>query len=336
MSASLIQPPTDDTIAQAAAYLQAGELIAFATETVYGLGGDALNPTAIEKIFQTKRRPANDPLIIHVADLAQVQPLVTRMPPLAIALSEQFWPGPLTLVLPKSSRVPDSVTSGLPHVAVRLPAHPVAQRLLTAARCRIAAPSANRFGGISPTQAAHVAAELGGEPALKMILDGGPCQHGVESTVVRLDADDDQCIEVLRLGGVTLETLQAMDDVQVTRPSGTAQKDEDAQASPGLLSRHYAPATPLMLVDDWPAAQRLASDSSQRLGLLCFQQPGDVSSFAAVRALSPTGDMNEAATHLYAMLRELDAMQLDALVAIRLPEVHHGRAINDRLTRASR
>ena len=333
---SLIRQPDAAALAEAAAALRAGLLVAMPTETVYGLAGHALDATAAGRIFHAKARPAFDPLIVHVPSLAAAESLVTEMPPLARRLAEAFWPGPLTLVLPKRPSVPDLVTSGLASVALRVPAHPVAQALLQQAGLPLAAPSANRFGGISPTTAAHVAAELADAADLKMILDGGPCPRGVESTIVRVDGGR---MTILRLGSLSLEELETHGPLEVKNhldspPDDASEKQLPGGAVPGagMTERHYAPQTPLQLVDSPEHAAALAG---RRVGLLCFSSQQAVAGFGETRVLSPAGDLVEAAARLFAAMRELDALSLDRLVAIALPEHSVGRAINDRLRRAS-
>jgi L-threonylcarbamoyladenylate synthase len=325
-----ILPATAENIVAAGRRLQQGRLVAFATETVYGLGADALNPAAVAAVFETKQRPLYDPLIVHVAGVAAAQLLCARWPPIAQQLAARFWPGPLTLVLPRGPEVPDLVTAGLPNVAIRWPAHPVAQALLAAAQCPIAAPSANRFAGISPTSAADVAAEL--PDADLWILDGGPCQHGLESTVVSVV--NPQPV-VLRLGSLSVEELSAeVGPLDVALRSVNPEDLQAGLAAPGNLQRHYAPRTPLRVVSRVPRRVRHVG----RIGLLCFAQAEAAelrSGFTCVEDLSPQGCLTEAAANLYAALRRLDHADLEQIVALKLPDHGLGRAINDRLQRAS-
>jgi L-threonylcarbamoyladenylate synthase len=318
--------PPNALIQRAAALLRDGGVVAIPTETVYGLGANALNVTAVARIFAIKGRPHFDPLIVHVPDLDAAAALVTHMPPAARKLAEAFWPGPLTLVLPKADCVPDLVTSGLPSVAVRVPSHPVAQRLLRAAGVPVAAPSANRFGRVSPTTAQHVRDELG--DAVDAIVDGGPCTTGVESTVISFL---DDIPRLLRPGGLPVERIEAILG-PVARPAFTPPTDQ-ALASPGMLKSHYAPTTPITLVDSLDAALPLASNST---ALLALRVPRDVATrFARVEQLSATGDMTEAAANLFAAMRRLDDGTLTHIVAVKVPEQGLGLAINDRLTRAA-
>ncbi len=330
---SQIVIPTPAVLDQAGERLRAGRLVAFATETVYGLGANALDPAAVAAVFELKGRPLYDPLIVHVASLAMARSLTMDWSELAEKLARRFWPGPLTLVLPRHPVVPDLVTAGLPNVALRWPAHPVAQALIQAANCPIAAPSANRFASISPTSAADVAAELS-DPEL-WILDGGPCTHGLESTVVSLVGAQPV---VLRLGSLAVEDLeQELGPLAVAARSVKESDLRHGLASPGNLSRHYAPRTQLTCLT-LQEFEQLPWDSTQHTGLLCFAtqvEPTQAARFAHVENLSPDGDLRQAAARVYAALRELDQAGLQYLIALRLPDVGLGRAINDRLQRAS-
>src|SRR5947209_18143214 len=244
--------PEASLIEHAATLLRAGELVVFPTETVYGLGANALQSEAVEHIFTAKGRPFSDPLIVHIADQSILETLVTHIPPQALQLAHAFWPGPLTLILPASSRVPKLVTAGLATVAVRMPRHPVALALIRAAGFPIAAPSANRFMHVSPTTAQHVLADLDGR--VPLILDGGPCEVGVESTVLNLCS---AVPTILRPGGVSLEALRAvLPEVQL--PQQQSLRQDTAQASPGQLLVHYAPTVPTFLFEGSPKAMRTA------------------------------------------------------------------------------
>jgi len=305
-------------IEKAARVIQEGGLVAFPTETVYGLGADALNPMAVARIFEVKQRPQFDPLIVHVADLRQAEILVKRLPSRAVQLAEAFWPGPLTLVLEKSSLVPDLVTASLPTVALRIPDHPLALGLIRESGRPIAAPSANPFGGVSPTTASHVRESLGDK--IEMILDGGPCRVGVESTVLSLVGDTPV---LLRPGGVSLEYLQSLlGEVWLAKHSPIPQ-------APGQLPSHYAPSTPLRFLDRLPTHL-----PPGRWGLLSPKNGEIFLAFSAVEVLSPQGHLQESAARLFACLRNLDALGLDGIIALSVPEEGLGRAINDRLQRA--
>lgn len=316
-------------VARAASILRQGGLVAFATETVYGLGADALNPKAVARVFAVKRRPEFDPLIVHVASLAWLPRLTQAVIPAARKLMDAFWPGPLSIVLPKADCVPDLVTAGLPDVAIRIPDHPLAQALLSAADRPLAAPSANLFGRVSPTRAEHVAEQF--QTGIDYILDGGACRVGVESTVVRFLADRTgswQC-ELLRPGGVTIEQLrQVIGPVSVAED--TAHPVLQAQSAPGRLPRHYAPRTPVRIV----SGPTLPGESG-RVGFLSRGPLADSSGFAAIEVLSQTGDLSECAVGFFAALRRLDSADLDLILAESFPERELGRALNDRLRRAA-
>jgi L-threonylcarbamoyladenylate synthase len=307
-----------DAVEEAARLLRAGELVAIPTETVYGLAANALDARACLRIFEVKRRPAFDPLIVHVRSREAALELCEHAPPAAEALMEAFWPGPLTLVLPKRACVPDLVTSGLDTVAVRQPAHPLAQRLLEELEFPLAAPSANLFGQVSPTTARHVVDQLG--EAIPYVLDGGPCAVGVESTI--LGWEDESCV-LYRPGGVPLEALEAIAG-RIDPARGRV-----LPAAPGMLESHYAPRTPLVLGD---VDTLLAAHAGRRVAVLAFAQPREAH---ALRVLSPSGDLAEAARELFAALRALDASGAELIVAERAPEQGLGRAINDRLRRAA-
>ncbi|HTI49885.1 MAG TPA: L-threonylcarbamoyladenylate synthase [Planctomycetaceae bacterium] len=329
-----ISDPSIGELARAAEILRQGGLVAFPTETVYGLGANALEVEAVARVFEVKGRPLFDPLIVHVAGTNEVAPIVRRFPKIAQTLAAQFWPGPLTLVLPKSLLVPDLVTAGCPTIAVRVPDHPVALELLRLAGVPLAAPSANLFGRISPTTAAHVREQLG--ESIDLILDGGPCRVGVESTVLQLT--EDQPI-LLRPGGTPIEEIESLIG-PVSVPSPVAcEPTKPGLTSPGTLPQHYAPRTPLAIVRERATVPGLNetdanAGSPSRIGLLAFTSPSDVGRFEAVEVLSAAGDLREATTRFFAALRRLDAAGLDLIVAETFPERGLGRALNDRLRRA--
>jgi L-threonylcarbamoyladenylate synthase len=309
-------------IATAAAAIRRGALVGMPTETVYGLAADALDAQAVLAIFAAKGRPRFDPLIVHCADLAQARS-VAVFSPRAEALAAACWPGPLTLVLPRLPCVPDAVTAGLDTVAVRVPDHPLALALIRAAGTPLAAPSANRFGRISPTTAAAVHEQLG--DAVACVLDGGPCRIGVESTVLC----PDPLPLVLRPGGITRERLASILGCPVALADHAARADALPRLAPGMLASHYAPRAPLRLRhpgEAWPRDPRLA--------LLAFTG-ADLPADVPTRILSPTGDVAEAAQHLFACLRELDAREPVQIVAELVPDHGLGEAINDRLRRAA-
>lgn len=305
-------------IDQAARMIRAGELVAFPTETVYGLGGDAANDRAVAAIFEAKGRPHFNPLIVHVADLEAAETLA-RFDERARRLARRFWPGPLSVVLARRDNAHVSLlaSAGLDTLAIRVPAHPMAQGLLRAAATPIAAPSANRSGRVSPTTAAHVASELDGRIAA--ILDGGPCTVGVESTVLDLTGER---VRMLRPGGLPLEAIEAIAGPVMA----AAGADDGARPrSPGQLASHYAPSLPLRL-----------DVSSVRPGeaLLAFGPDVPPDATATV-SLSASGDLVEAAAHLFAALRALDRPEFSAIAVMPIPEHGLGRAINDRLRRAA-
>ncbi len=301
---------TPAEIARAAACLRAGKLVAFPTETVYGLGADALNPEAVRQVFAVKRRPAGHPLIVHAATPAAAF-AIGAGEARARRLAERFWPGPLTLVLPLRPDLPlaPAVTGGRATVALRVPGHPVAAALLRAVERPVAAPSANPHGRISPTRAQHVRDELG--PGVELVLDGGPAEVGVESAVLELGPGPPV---LLRAGGISVEDLEA-----VIGPVGTPAAGEEARA-PGMLQHHYAPRTPLRL------NAREALPDEVYLG---FGTSPDTPC-----NLSPSGDLAEAARNLFAMLRDLDRSGARRIAVAPIPEYRLGRAINDRLRRA--
>jgi len=306
---------------QAVALLKAGELVAFPTETVYGLGANALQTSSVLKIFELKGRPQFDPLIVHTKDAQSAFALASNVPKVALALAERFWPGPLTLVLPKRDIVPDLVTSGMSSVALRVPAHPMALELLQAFDGPLAAPSANRFGRISPTTAEHVRQEFG--PALKLVLDGGPCKTGVESTIVSLLEERPL---LLRPGGTPVEAL-----LSVIPQLRTHTSDPLRPLAPGQLPSHYAPRTQLVL----RTGDTVPHLVGRRLGLLSVGPARNQTGFECVEVLSEKGDLREAAASLFAAMRRLDALGLDLIVADLATDVGLGLAINDRLRRAS-
>lgn len=307
-----------DAIAEAGAVLRAGGLVAFPTETVYGLGADATSDAAVASIYAAKDRPSFNPLIAHVPDLAAARRLGVFGPD-AAALADRFWPGPLTLVVPAGADCPVSLLAraGLDSVAIRAPDHPVAQGILRAAGVPVAAPSANRSGRVSPTTADHVTGDLDGR--VDMIVDGGPCAVGVESTIVScLDGD----VRILRPGGVSRQAIEAALGRAVL--AGPAHPAPDAPLAPGMLESHYAPNARVRLDATSLAPGEAALDFAGQLA------------DAAVRLdLSPAGDLTEAAANLFAHLRRLDATGASAIAVAPIPVTGLGEAINDRLRRAA-
>ena len=308
----------------AADYLRQGKLVAMPTETVYGLAARAADSKAVTSVFAAKNRPSFDPLILHIGDLALLDEWVLHVPEKARRLLEKVWPGPLTLLLPKSEKVSDLITSGNPGVAIRMPAHELALQLLKELGEPVVAPSANPFGYVSPTTAEHVEQQLGNK--VDYILDGGPTRIGLESTIVSFMSDTP---EILRLGGLSVEDLtELMGEV----PLLNIATHSNPQA-PGQLDRHYATGTPLI------QPQQILSKASElegkRLALLSFQNDYPEVAWAEKRVLSPSGDLNEAAAALFSAMRELDKGSIDFILAEYFPDQGLGRAINDRLKRAS-
>jgi L-threonylcarbamoyladenylate synthase len=314
--------------------LRKGDLVALPTETVYGLAADALNPIAVAKIFEAKDRPRFDPLIVHLPNrewLKRISALPVDDRQLISKLTDKFWPGPFTMVLPKRKLVPDIVTAGLDTVAVRLSANRVFAEIVGELDEPLAAPSANRFGRVSPTTAQHVLDEL--DRRIPLIIDAGPTEHGIESTIV---AVRDGRIAVLRRGPITNEQLSEFADiVSVTLTQRIS--------APGQLPSHYRPTTPLRLID---SAEAFPPQENRRVGLLAWSGALQIpmssqletrrsEAFAAVRNLSDRGDLREAASNLFRYLRELDTLGLDLIVAERVPSRGLGAAIMDRLERAS-
>lgn len=310
----------------AAEMLRRGQLVAFPTETVYGLGADATNSDSVAGIFESKQRPEFDPLIVHVADIAAAEQIVADFPEVARKLAAEFWPGPLTLVLPKRPHISDLVTAGLPGVGLRIPKHPLAIELLQAVGRPVVAPSANPFGGVSPTTAGHVVDGLGGR--IDGVLDGGPCDVGLESTVVSLMTDQPM---LLRPGGLPIEDIEAVIGT-VQRAVSDPSQDNAAQPAPGMLSRHYAPATMLRVI---PIDDAAATIEGKRCGLLTHGEHPFPQGFEQIEQLSDTGDLRTCAANFFAALRSLDSANLDVIIARSFPATGLGIALNDRLRRAA-
>jgi L-threonylcarbamoyladenylate synthase len=313
------------TVKLAAALLADGKPVALPTETVYGLAADALRPDAAIQIYEAKERPFFDPLIVHLPSrewLERVTSIPEESRALAEALIARFWPGPLTLVLPRQAIVPDIVTSGLETVAVRMSAHPVFRAVIEHFGQPLAAPSANRFGRISPTTAEHVKSELDGR--IPLIVDGGPTEHGVESTIIKVDGDK---LKVLRAGPVTMEELASFGEVE--RSLAGARPD-----APGQLESHYAPRTPLCLFEKSSLRSHLDT-RAERVGYLAWQQRPEGLMWQPCEVLSAVGDLREAAATLFAKLRRLDEAGLEVIYAEPVPERGLGIAIMDRLRKAA-
>lgn len=318
VAGTLISNNTD----MAASLLKKGEVIAIPTETVYGLAGNALNHLVVSKIYEIKNRPLTSPLIIHLPDATQLAKYVTNIPAIAEKLAESFWPGALTLLLPKNHLIPDIVTAGLPHVAVRIPKHPVTIKLLRQLDFPLAAPSANPFGYISPTTAGHVKTQLFGK--IHYILDGGQCTLGLESTIVGFDNDTPV---IYRTGSITVEEIKKVTG-NVEIKSHTAKN-----IAPGMMKSHYSPRTPLFLTNNVETLLKsLGRDGS---GILSFKHPQPFIPESHQEILSATGNLSEAARNLYNALHRLDSFNLKRIIAQRLPDIGLGITINDRLERAA-
>jgi L-threonylcarbamoyladenylate synthase len=313
-----VVPATTESLDRAAALLRGGGVVAFPTETVYGLGANAFDARAVARVFEIKARPAFDPLIVHVSDDAMLERVADDIPATARTLIRAFWPGPLTIVLNKRADIPDLVTAGLPTVAVRMPAHPIARALIERAATPLAAPSANPFGYLSPTQAAHVERML--DDRVDCIIDGGPTEHGVESTIVMLEPRP----VLLRPGAIPIEAIEAS-----IGPLARELSDEARPLAPGRLSQHYAPHTPIRIVNH---AARVPESERNGAVLLAFRTP--VAGYLDARVLSAAGNLREAAAHLFEYLHELDALGAVRIDAERLPMKGVGAAIMDRLQRA--
>lgn len=307
------------SIEKALQILREGDIVAFPTETVYGLGADALNPYAVAKIFEVKRRPRFDPLIVHIGDRRWLTIFAGHVPSEVIQLTDRFWPGPLTVILRKRSIIPDIVTAGLTTVGIRMPSHPVALNLIRALQNPIAAPSANPFGYMSPTKADHVAKMLKGR--LPLILDGGNSVFGIESTIISYR---DGHIYIHRHGAITIEELEEV--------VGTvSEKNEDGTCeSPGELPFHYAPSKPLKIVASMDEIR------NTNASFLAFRDPSEKVDVKYVKVLSPNGDLREAAANFFSHLIELDRHDVDVIYAEKIPEQGIGKAMMERLRKASK
>ncbi len=313
--------PPWTSISEAARFLQAGEVVAIPTETVYGLAGNAFDPKALAKIFAAKERPTFDPLIVHIADIAQLTDIAKDIPDSAYRLAEAYWPGPMTIILPKKDCIPDLCTSALPSVAVRFPSHPIAQAIIKESGLPLAAPSANLFKHVSPTTAEHVAAQLADRIA--GIVDGGPCSVGVESSIISLAGEKPT---VLRPGAITPEMFaKVLGDVAIKESTS---KPGQPMLAPGQCDTHYRPQVPLYY-GEVPAGYTLPEHTVR---IAFGTQPGPI---PATVNLSVTGDMVEATSKLYAFMHDLDKSEYDLILVDPIPNVGVGMALNDRLKRAS-
>ncbi len=364
----LILPPTDESLTLAAEALAADRLVGMPTETVYGLAANAWRPSAVRGIFAAKGRPSSNPLIVHVASVERLSDAIAWPPSPVVARQLErladFWPGPLTVVCPRSSKIPDEVTAGLPTVAVRIPGHEIARKLLQRCPFPLAAPSANRSGYISPTLAEHVCDRSGLGDAVSLVLDGGPCLHGVESTILLLGEHP----RLLRPGSITAEQLaerlgiaesalrlspephNSFAAAGIPQGSTVDPSTDAALLGPGMLREHYAPTTPLVLIDptaspdarlalisQGPADRPAGNPSGNGLGRISFRElsPREAAPYRVVETLSHRGDLVEVARNLFAALRRLDAMGLAAIHCDTCQPLGLGRAIMDRLDRAA-
>jgi L-threonylcarbamoyladenylate synthase len=298
-------------------------LVAIPTETVYGLAGNIYSEKAINGIFEMKQRPFSNPLIVHIKSLEQLDELAKDIPEKARLLAETFWPGSLTLVLKKQSNVPDLITAGKDSVAIRIPNHPTTLALLEKLNFPLAAPSANPFGCISPTNALHVAEYF--KNKLQMVLDGGDCENGIESTIIGFENSEPV---LYRLGSICVEDIEnVIGQIQIKN------KQEHAPNAPGMLLKHYAPSTPTYLAED--VTQFIKIFSGKKIGLLLFKEKITAAAVHHQEVLSEEGNLKKAATNLYAAMHRLDKLNLDMIVAERFPDSGLGKSINDKLERAS-
>lgn len=312
------------TLAEAIYTLQRNHLVAIPTETVYGLAGNGFHEGAVQKIFEWKKRPLFNPLILHIKNEEYLNEVAQDIPEVAHELAKCFWPGPLTLILKKRSHVPDIVTAGQSTVAVRIPHHETTLSLLNLLDFPLAAPSANPFGSISPTAAAHVEHYFG-EQGLG-ILDGGVCDQGLESTIIGFNHDKPV---LYRYGSLALEEIE-----KITGPLHIHHRNDSSPLAPGMLSRHYAPNTTTYLSDHVP--ELIQSFAGLKIGLLLFSKPFTTFPVHHQEILSPSGQLNEAARNLYAAMHRLDLSESDVIIAERLPNTGLGITINDKLERATK
>ncbi len=325
MKESPILPATDENIRKAASIIRKGGIVAFPTETVYGLGADALNEKAVARIFEAKERPLFDPLIVHIGSREQLKLLTDKVSDTHRKLMDAFWPGPLTIVFKKSPAVPYITTGGLDTVAVRMPSHPVALKLIRYSERPIAAPSANRFGYPSPTRAEHVYRQLGDR--VDLILDAGKTPHGIESTIVYVEG---KTIYLLRAGATPPEEIEKVTGLKVIRKS--------KKMAPGQLPYHYSPTTPVLLIESIEEVEELLK-KFDRIALITFRKeeiPEEWKEKVIHDWLSQEGDLREAASNLFDKMHQYDEMNLDAMVFQKAPDEGLGIAINERLEKASR
>lgn len=311
-------------ISKAVALLNQEKLVAIPTETVYGLAGNIFSEKAIDSIFKTKQRPLFNPLIVHIPSIDYLESIVARIPEKAKLLAEVFWPGPITLVLKKKEVIPDVITAGKDTVAVRIPNHPITLELLKQLDFPLAAPSANPFNRISPTSAEHVESYFKND--IKMVLDGGTCTSGIESTIIGFENDEPI---IYRLGSTSIEDIEnIVGSVEIKN------KKNSVPNAPGMLARHYAPNTKTILVTD--ISDAIKQFQGKNIGILAFENEIKNKAIKFQIVLSKTGNVSEAATNLYSALHQLDEQDLDIIIAERLPNHDIGKSINDRLQRATK
>lgn len=311
-------------ISKAIHFLTKGDIVAIPTETVYGLAGNIFLEDAINKIFDVKQRPRFNPLIVHLNNMNQVEDIVKEFPEKAQLLAKAFWPGPLTLILPKKSTVPDAVTACKDTVAIRIPDHPVTLELLKQLPFPVAAPSANPFNRISPTKASHVNEYF--EGTIPMILEGGECNRGIESTIIGFENSK---VIIYRLGSLELEKIEEIVGKVIVK-----NKKESAPNAPGMLAKHYAPKTKIILVDD--VEESIRTFHTHSIGVLKLTGESEMNQVSKIELLSKSGNLTEAASNLYAALHNLDDANLDLIIAERFPNYGLGKTINDRLERATK
>ncbi len=320
---------TADTVARASQYLRAGQLVALPTETVYGLAGHALNKEAVTNIFRVKGRPLIDPLIVHIAHWEQLEALTSAQPEAARLLAKAFWPGPLTMILPKAESVPELVTAGNPTVALRMPAHPLARSILQASGLPLAAPSANPFGYISPTTAQHVADSLG--ERIAWIVDGGPCERGLESTIVDVSGEKPR---LLRPGPIPPEAIASALGIDSIAVATKSEREDIPVEAPGMLTRHYSPRTDMTLIPCGQLPPPARGGQAAWLALSRASAQNAPRGYARYW-LSETGNLDEAAAALFSLLRKLDSQGLDHLYVEEPAKTGVGLALADRLQRAA-
>ncbi|MBC3756842.1 threonylcarbamoyl-AMP synthase [Hyunsoonleella sp. SJ7] len=318
-------------ISKAVALLNEDLVVAIPTETVYGLAGNIYSEKAVKAIFETKKRPFYNPLIVHIPSTENLESIVSHVPEKARQLANAFWPGPLTLVLPKQEHIPDLITAGKDTVAVRVPNHPTTLQLLSQLPFPLAAPSANPFSSISPTTAQHVESYF--QHKIKMVLDGGPCKNGIESTIIGFEND---APIIYRLGSIALEDIEAVvGNIPIKNKSETPEgnKTKSHPEAPGMLDKHYAPATMTILSNN--ISEDLKKYYGKRIGVITFQNSIENSRILHQILLSKTGNMAEATSKLYDALHQLDSLNLDIIIAEIFPDYGLGKSINDRLKRAA-